>query len=143
MNAHLTEHQLSECILGQPNPLAARHIQSCPACASKLAEFQRTLGALRGAVRSWSENEANSALAARPAFDRRVPAPARQLAWALLIAAVCLIASFVLPRHSGESPASVPWAGDTALLNQVDAQVSRTAPASMEPLMNPVEEQSK
>ena len=53
------------------------------------------------------------------------------VAWALAIAIVCVIASFVLPRHAGES---APGA-DAVLLNQVDAQVSRTAPSSMEPLM--------
>ena len=43
---------------------------------------------------------------------------------------VCVIASFVMPRHGGKRRAN-----DAVLLNQVDAQVSRTAPSSMEPLM--------
>ena len=36
-----------------------------------------------------------------------------------------------MPRHGAESAAG----SDAVLLNQVDAQVSRTAPSSMEPLM--------
>jgi hypothetical protein len=49
----------------------------------------------------------------------------------VLVAVVCVIASFVMPRHGAESAAG----SDAVLLNQVDAQVSRTAPSSMEPLM--------
>jgi hypothetical protein len=50
------------------------------------------------------------------------------LALALLLAAVCILAS-MLWRGGENAPAS-----DAVLLNQVDAQVSRTVPRSMEPL---------
>jgi hypothetical protein len=46
------------------------------------------------------------------------------------VAAICVIASFVIPRH----PEKV-LNNDAVLLSQVDAQVSRTVPSSMEPLM--------
>jgi hypothetical protein len=49
----------------------------------------------------------------------------------MLIAVACMIASFVMPRHEAENSST----SDAVLLNQVDAQVSRTAPSSMEPLM--------
>jgi anti-sigma factor RsiW len=132
MIAHLSSEQLSECLLGQPSPVVARHIQDCPACRAEVSNFGEALGEFRGAVRAWSEHRANAALA----IHASVPEPrswsaSHQLGWAMLIAVVCLIASFVLPRHRAEnSPTS-----DAVLLNQVDAQVSRTAPSSMEPLM--------
>jgi hypothetical protein len=46
------------------------------------------------------------------------------------MAAVCVIASFRLAARRQKAPAS-----DAVLLNQVDTQVSRTVPSSMEPLM--------
>jgi hypothetical protein len=132
MIAHLSSEQLSECLLGQPSPLVARHIQDCPACRAELTAFCEALGEFRGAVRAWSDHRANAALA----IPASVPEPSsrsasHQLGWAMLIAVICMIASFVLPRHGAENSS----ASDAVLLNQVDAQVSRTAPSSMEPLM--------
>jgi len=132
MIAHLSSEQLAECVLGQPSPMAAQHVQDCPACRAHLASYREALGDFRGAVRAWSEDQANAALAAPAAqWEPRSWSPSRQLAWAVLIAAVCIIASFVVPRHSGDiAPGS-----DSVLLNRVDAQVSRTVPSSMEPLL--------
>jgi anti-sigma factor RsiW len=137
MIPHLSSEQLSEYMLGQLNPMVARHVENCPACRAELVQFREALGEFRGAVRAWSEDQAvkyqaNTALTI-PAdgAEPRSWRASQQLAWALLIAAVCVIASFVLPRHGGESAAG----SDAVLLNQVDAQVSRTVPASMEPLL--------
>jgi len=128
-SGHLSSERLSECILGQPSPDARRHLQDCPACRAELGNFREALGEFRGAVRCWSEEQAQAALAvpARPSESRSWMA-AHQFAMALLLAAVCILGSFIW--HGGENaPAS-----DAVLLNQVDAQVSRTVPSSMEPL---------
>jgi len=135
---HLTSEQISEFILGYPRPPVARHVEQCPACRTELARFREALGEFGGAVRAWSDDRAHAVLlAAAPVAPRRAWNPAHQLAWALVLAAICVIASFVLPWHRGESSGL----SDAALLNQVDAQVSRTVPASMEPLMKLVVEQ--
>jgi anti-sigma factor RsiW len=131
MIAHLSSEQLAECILGQPSLIVARHVQDCTACRAELARFREALGEFRGAVRAWSQDQADAALSIPASLPKpRFPAASRQLAWALLMAAVCIVASFVLPWRGGEKASS-----DAVLLNRVDAQVSRTAPASMEPLM--------
>jgi anti-sigma factor RsiW len=131
MIAHLSSEQLAECMLGPPGPAVAQHLKDCPACSAELANFREALGEFRGSVRAWSDDQAKAL--ALPAFvpERRSWTPSHQLALALVIAVVCVVASLVLPRHSGESMAAC----DALLLNQVDAQVSRTAPSSMEPLM--------
>ena len=109
----------------------------CPVCRAELVQFRETLGEFRGAVRAWSEAEADQALVISDSIpESRSWTVSQQLTLALLIAAVCVIASFVVPRHGGES---APGA-DAVLLNQVDVQVSRTAPSSMEPLMKLVQE---
>jgi anti-sigma factor RsiW len=132
MIAHLSSEQLSECILGQPSPIVARHVEECAACRAELIQFREAIGEFRGAVRGWSEDQANQALAMpAPIAAARSLGASHQLAWALLIAVVCVVASFVMPRHGGENAAGA----DAVLLNQVDAQVSRAAPSSMEPLM--------
>jgi anti-sigma factor RsiW len=137
MIAHLSSEQLSECILGQPSPVVAQHVEQCPACRAELVNFREALGEFRGAVRTWSDEQAKAVLAIPASVTAtRSWAASHQLAWALVIAAVCVIASFVLPRHAGPPPGS-----DAVLLNQVDSQVSRTVPASMEPLLKLVDQE--
>jgi hypothetical protein len=144
MIAHLSSEQLAECILGQPDAELARHVQGCPRCRAELLQFRAALGEFRGAVRGWSGEQAGAMLSNAAA----VPQPrsfraSHQLAWALLIAAVCFIASFVVPGHRGGSvvnEAGYEAGNDALLLSQVDAQVSRSAPSAMEPLMKLVVE---
>jgi anti-sigma factor RsiW len=137
MISHLSSEQLSECIAGYPRPMVARHVEQCQACRAELARFREALGEFGGAVRTWSEEQAHAAVAASArASAPRSWAASHQLAWALAIAAICVIASFLFPRHRSEGVA----ARDAVLLNQVDAEVSRTVPSSMEPLMKLVVE---
>jgi hypothetical protein len=100
-------------------------------------EFREALGEFRSAVRGWSEDQAQEVIALGSAIpQRRFWTASQQLALGLVLAAVCIVASFVLPRHSGNA-----LANDAVLLNQVDVQVSRTAPSSLEPLMKLVAEE--
>jgi len=136
MIPHLSSQQLSEHLLGQPSVAAARHVRDCAACRAQLERNREELEEFGAAVRAWSAGEADRyQINMAQAAPASAPEPlswraSRQLAWALLIAAIFAIASLVLPRHSGESAAS-----DAALLQRVDAEVSRTVPSSMEPLM--------
>ena len=136
MIPHLSSEQFSECILGRPSPIVEQHVKDCPACRAELSNFREALGEFRGAVRAWSQDQANAVVAAPNVTEPRSWAASHQLAWALLIAVVCVIASFVVPWHGGAKATN----SDAALLNQVDAQVSRTVPSSMEPLMKLVVE---
>jgi len=127
---HLSSEQLSECIFGQPDPWIMQHAGKCPACRTELEQMREALSEFRGTIRRWSEHQAQAALA----IDSRPPESrswivAHQLALALALAAVCILASFVW--RGGEKAS----ANDAVLLNQVDAEVSRAVPSSMEPLM--------
>jgi hypothetical protein len=99
-------------------------------------QFREALGEFRGSVRAWSEDHAAAMTTPASGSLARSWNASRQLAWAVAIAAVCVIASFVLPHRGPDRLA----ASDASLLNRVDAQVSRTVPASMEPLMQLVVE---
>jgi anti-sigma factor RsiW len=138
---HLSSEQFSECIVGPPGAAAARHLEGCPACRAELANFCEALNEFRGAVRGWSQREAQAALAipAR-APDTRSWIASHQFALVLLLAAVCILASVAAPWYQRHHPAT---ANDAALLNQVDAQISRTAPSSLEPLMKLVVERQQ
>ena len=129
--SHLSPEQFAECISSPPGQAAARHLEECGACRAEVANFRAALGEFRGAVRSWSQQQADAALAIPARLpESRSWIAAHQLALALLLAAVFVLASFVLPRQGRESAPG----GDAGLLNEVDGQVSRTVPSSMEPL---------
>src|SRR5579863_488964 len=136
MITHLSSEQVAEYIVGYPSPMVAQHLQDCPACRAEVGNFREALGDFRWAVRAWSEDRASEyqtgVVPAMPAIvpDHRWWRPSHQFAGALLLAAICVIASFVIPRRPERVPSS-----DAILLSQVDAQVSRTVPSSMEPLM--------
>jgi len=137
MSGHLNAEQFSELVLGQANANAARHVRDCAACRRELADFREALGEFRSSVRAWSAEQADRALLAPASEPRLLRAPAHQLGWALAIAAMFVIASFVFSRHGAERAA----ANDAALLNQVDSEVSQTVPSSLQPLMKLVVQQ--
>ena len=116
---------MSEYILGQPSPMVAQHIQDCPACRAELVNFREALGEFRGAVRAWSEDQAKPALA----IPAAVPEPrswtaSHQLAWA---AADCRGVRYRELCYAPARSEKAQPGSDAVLLNQVDAQVSRTA----------------
>jgi len=136
MITHLSSEQVAEYIVGYPSPIVAEHLRDCPACRAEVVNFREALGDFRWAIRSWSEEQASeyqtnaAPVMPAPVPDPRWWTPSHQFAGALLVAAICIIASFVVPRHPEKVLSS-----DAVLLSQVDAQVSRTVPSSMEPLM--------
>jgi hypothetical protein len=65
---------------------------------------------------------------------------AHQFAMALAVAAMFILASILAPWYERRMQGS---SNDAALLNQVDAEVSRTAPSSLEPLMKLVVERQQ
>jgi len=140
---HLSPDQVTEYLLDQTDPASARHIRDCAACRAEIEQQRETLAEFRTTVRAWSAEEAGHyrinaarAITASGLEPRSWPV-SRQLTWALAIAALCVIASFILPRYAGQRTA----AGDAALLERVDAEVSETAPAPMAPLMKLVVQQ--
>ena len=131
MIRHLSSEQFSEYILGTSGPVVTQHVENCPACRGEVASFREALSGFRDAVRGWSADGAQAAMSAPVSAGKAVHAsPSRQLALALVIALVCVIASLVAPRLERARTS----ASDVMLLNQVDAQISRTSPSSMEPL---------
>ena len=136
MMPHLSHEQLAECLLDRPDPAAARHVLNCAACRAELEQQRETLAEFRATVRDWSAGHAasyrsNAALAASASRPEPRSWPvSRQLAWALAIAALCVIASFVLPRYTRPDAVS-----DAALLDRVNTETSETVPAPMAPLM--------
>jgi hypothetical protein len=119
-------------MLGQPGSVEAEHLEHCAACRAELVNVRQAVGEFRSAVRSWSEQQAQAAMSPVAMVESRSWIASHQFAMALALAAMFLIASVVVPWYENRVHGST---NDAALLNQVDAQVSRSAPSSLEPLM--------
>jgi len=149
MNQHLTEQQILECVAGTALPENVRHIGECAACG---AEVHRLAGAVRGfaAAVHQAANRPAPRLDWAAAVQARPPAawaPARRLAvaaLALLLVAIPIVFYFNLYADKTENTAYTTAhkqqqlareRADAALIEQVDAAVSRPVPQPIEPLV--------
>ena len=120
MSQHLSAEQISNWMIGARTPQAEQHVRDCPECQAEVVRFEETLSQFRGSVRS---------LTVPPAAW--MPAPTRPLGWVLLVAALCVLTAVPIYRNFADRQQA---RADAILLEQVDAALSRTVPAPMEPL---------
>jgi len=110
-------------------PSLFRH--KCAECREELIRLHGALSDFRDSMRSWSAAEGAPL---RPMWRTESPHRTHRLRWALVAMALVLLAA--IPVYlARERPHPVDTsAEDTVLLEQIDANVSRTVPATMEPL---------
>ena len=135
MNAHLTEHQISEALIGDVSEPSRRHLLNCEACRSQLSRFQNELALFGQAVRNWTEAVAEEPVRVKPARTGTHAWPLPRFAMAGLVTAMLLAGfAWVGTRPTRTIPSAAAPVTDAALLSQVDLELARTVPASMEPL---------
>ena len=131
MSGHLTSIEISEWLAGIRGADAERHVAECAGCAAELKRAGEPFAQFGAAARAWAAAETPVprvgavALAAR--HRRRVVA----MRLALAAAAALLIAAPVYRQHQRAIETARQ---DEALLEQVQAEVSRSAPEPMQPL---------
>jgi hypothetical protein len=137
---HLSSEDICRWMAGERAAEEERHVRECSLCGAEVARLEGALARFGGSVREWS--------AAQPGAQSpgawRADGSARKwmaagLRWSLAAAALVVLA--VIPswkngrdRRMAEEAARA----DDLLMEQVDAQVSRTVPVTLEPLVNPV-----
>lgn len=129
---HLTEQELADSLIGAPEH--ATHLAGCAACSARLAALAQPLALFRDAV---SEHALSAPAQPRPAKATA----SRRFAFAAVVLAVGLPAY----RHAAEQRQSQIAAAqareqaareqaDDALLRNVDAAITRSAPPSFQRL---------
>ena len=138
---HLSPEDMCRWMAGERAAGEQAHVRGCALCGAEVARLEGALKRFGGAVREWSAAQPGAQApgawrADRSARQWRV----RPLRWGLAAAALVVLA--VIPtwksardRRMAEEAARA----DDILMEQVDAQVSRTVPVTLEPLVNPVE----
>ncbi len=133
MSQHLSAQQISNWIVaGRSQPAdqqVEQHIRDCPKCKAELLRLEETLSQFRGSVRAWSDRQVTAALPVAGKPPRPQP-----LRWVLVLAALFVLATVPVYRSAMDRRQAEQLRTDAILLEQVDAALSRTIPAPMEPL---------
>jgi hypothetical protein len=126
MSSHLSPQQISKWMTGERASQEEQHVRECAQCSAEVAQFQEALADFGSRVRDWSERQP----VANPLGEGR---PAHPLRWAWVAVAALLLAAIPIYRVDRQRQAERARA-EAALMEQVDAQVSRAIAAPMEPL---------
>jgi hypothetical protein len=132
MNEHLSPEDISRWFAGERSGEVQRHAGECEACSARLDRMQSAMAEFRGSVHDWS---AAQSAAAPPIVWA---APVRHLArtWILAAASLLILASGPAWWHYRQQARAAEMARADALLQQVDAEISRAVPQTMEPLVS-------
>jgi hypothetical protein len=134
MSGHLSSQEISEWAAGVHTAERQNHLHECAECRDELTRLHGALSDFRDSVRSWSA--ARGASAPRPVWVTESPRAAHRLRWALVAVAMVFLAAIPFYRsHERQRPVDTGL-DDAVLLEQIDAGVSRSVPAPMEPLTN-------
>ena len=141
MNNHLSQYQLSMCILGRATSEEQRHGRECPGCSAELARFQEPIATFRTAMQDWSDRENVPRLAEVAAFlsgPRRFNSPAwgwMPVAIAVMIGVLTAIPIYLEQRTLQQAQTDEAARRDELLMDAINAHLSRTLPTPMEPIL--------
>jgi len=137
MSAHLSSEQISRWMAGDCTPGADQHIRECPQCAAETARLKRLLAEFRSSVIARSALEKGAEAPERwapPEHRRRFTSGAPR--WKLAAAALAIAILVPICKNSGERRRDAEaFQADVQLWEAVNAQVSRSVPMPLEPLM--------
>ena len=137
MSRHLSSREVSQWMIGERTPQQEQHVRQCPECGAEVASMEAALALFRGSVRHWSDRQVRVPRPLAPTRGSRgYPARPLPLRWALLAAALLVLAAVPVYRNAQDRQRQAEAArADALLLEQVDAEVSRAVPRPMEPLV--------
>ncbi|MDQ1472955.1 MAG: hypothetical protein QOJ99_4435 [Bryobacterales bacterium] len=136
MTRHLSDEEISAWVLGERTPMQEAHLAGCRECGIRTGRLQAALSGFRESAIAWAAREQHA-----------VPVPTAPRWWQprsqWLLAAAALVLMTAVPAYRSYSAhlsaarerTVLDAAEDTALLNQVDTQISRAVPGPMEPLV--------
>jgi hypothetical protein len=140
MTTHLNDKQISRWIAGASTPEEKQHYLECAQCRASVTSLQGDLSTFGGAITHWADKQRGSAVPdVKLAANLRHQARMRPLRWAAAAATLAVVAGIPAYKKSIEREREVQAAQelqlDEQLLERVNAHLSRTAPASLQPLM--------
>jgi hypothetical protein len=140
MSNHLSQDQFAQCIAGQPAGAELQHIGECGECSAELERFGNILSLFRSAIRDRIDDRVALQGSGATAFPIQ-PVETGMSNWRWAVAAAALVVFVMLPffisepiQQESSRAVSIETDAD-ALMNAVNAHLSRTLPAPMEPML--------
>ena len=132
MNSHLSLEEMYQWLSGERGDEAEVHFRECPACRADLHQFRQALAGFRNSLKHCPV----------PPVHLR---PVRQVIprWILAAAAVLLLAAAPAYWTARQQRAAEQSRTDELLLERVNTGLSRSVPASMEPLMQLISKENQ
>jgi len=129
MSNHLSNDQITRCILGQASPEEEQHCRNCLQCREQVRQFSDSMSTFQGVMKNWSEEESFPQL-------HETPAPRLGWGWAAAGIAVAVLAGIPVHERQNQHASPEPAAkSDQMLMEEVAAHLSRPLPMSMERVM--------
>jgi len=131
MKNHLSDDQIIRHLAGENRTKDIQHLAECAVCTAELERIREALSNFRGSVRSWTDLHAE--------FIFTPPQPSRlrrALSWSMASAALLAMAAAIPLYRNAERQRETRTEEDNLLLEQVNAQLSRPFPESVEQLVN-------
>jgi hypothetical protein len=132
MNSHLSLEEIYQWLSGGRQDEVEDHFRECPACKVELQQFQNALAGFRSSLEQ-SPVPAVSYSRVRQILPR----------WILATAALALLVATPVYWNARQQRAAEQAKADELLLERIDAGLSRSVPASMEPLMQLISKENQ
>jgi len=131
---HLSPEQISKVVAGIRTPEDA-HVRNCAECAREVERVQNVLTLFRGSIRTWTDKLDHSEFHEAVA-SHKVRSPHRApMAWVLAAAALAAAVAIPIYQDSKNEELKAQAERDAQLMDDVNAQLSRSGPLAMDPLM--------
>jgi hypothetical protein len=132
MNSHLSLEEIHRWLSGERRDEVEEHFRECQACEAELHRLQNALAGFRSSLEQ-SPVPPVSYLPVRRTLPR----------WILATAALVLLVATPIYWNARQQQAAEQAKADELLLRRIDANLSRSVPASMEPLMQLISKENQ
>jgi hypothetical protein len=135
VSRHLSPEQISCWMMGERTAQDEEHVRDCSTCGAEVNRVETALRLFQRSAKDWSQEHSPEFRNVWSTEGVRRGVRTLALRWALAGLTLLVLAGIPIQtiRERGQREARANQI-DTALLEQVDAEVSRAVPAPMEPL---------
>lgn len=137
MNRHLSTEQIDRLMAGDASAIDKQHVEECVECGAELVRARQSLSCFSNAVKLCADQHGGAEVPSGVLVHARQRGVAvRRLRWAVGTAAVAAVAAVPFFKGIVDRQRALQAQEDSLLLEQVNQQVSRVVPESMEPFMD-------
>ncbi len=138
MSQHWSDEQKTAWAMGERNVEMAEHLATCDACRHELAQVQESLAAFRGEVHEAASRDEFRSTRIRHAVASRAVERSHGLRWAFTtaLALMALSVGLLVSPHKKvvHQPVQKVEMSDEQLLNEINDDLSRSAPEALAPV---------